>query len=103
MSGAAGEWLTRQGNVSGRHSSGDKKGGAGSAWSAWVHARRVIGRHHDHHLHPNGVNVCRADGSVRFISDFIELGTNGTAPGCLGVWDKLNLSNDGLPIDASKF
>jgi prepilin-type N-terminal cleavage/methylation domain-containing protein/prepilin-type processing-associated H-X9-DG protein len=54
-------------------------------------------------LHPSGVNVCLADGSVRFISDFIELGTNGTAPGCLGVWDKLNLSNDGLPIDASKF
>ena len=54
-------------------------------------------------LHPGGVNVCLADGSVRFISDFIELGTNGTPPACLGVWDKLNLSNDGLPIDASKF
>jgi prepilin-type processing-associated H-X9-DG protein len=54
-------------------------------------------------MHPGGVNVCLADGSVRFISDFVENGTNGTAPGCLGVWDKLNLSNDGQPIDASKY
>jgi prepilin-type N-terminal cleavage/methylation domain-containing protein/prepilin-type processing-associated H-X9-DG protein len=54
-------------------------------------------------MHAGGVNVCLADGSVRFISDFIELGTNGTPPACLGVWDKLNLSNDGQPIDASKF
>ncbi len=50
-----------------------------------------------------GVNVCLADGSVRFISDFIELGTAGTPPQCLGVWNKLNLSRDGLPIDASKY
>ena len=54
-------------------------------------------------MHASGVNVCLADGSVRFISDFIELGTSGTPPACLGVWDKLNLSNDGQPIDASKF
>ena len=54
-------------------------------------------------LHPNGVNVCLGDGSVRFISDFVELGTSGTPPGCLGVWDKLNLSNDGQPLDSSKF
>jgi prepilin-type N-terminal cleavage/methylation domain-containing protein/prepilin-type processing-associated H-X9-DG protein len=54
-------------------------------------------------LHPNGVNVCLADGSIRFISDFIELGTGGTPPACLGIWDKINLSNDGQPVDASKF
>jgi prepilin-type N-terminal cleavage/methylation domain-containing protein/prepilin-type processing-associated H-X9-DG protein len=54
-------------------------------------------------LHVNGVNVCMADGSVRFISDFVETGTAGTPPGCLGIWDKLNLSNDGQPIDASKY
>jgi prepilin-type processing-associated H-X9-DG protein len=54
-------------------------------------------------LHSGGVNVCLADSSVRFISDFIELGTQGTPPASLGVWDKLNLSNDGQPIDASKF
>ncbi len=51
-------------------------------------------------LHVGGVNVCLADGSVRFISDFIETGTSQNS---LGIWDKLNLSNDGLPIDGSKF
>ena len=49
-------------------------------------------------LHSAGVNVCLADGSVRFISDFVELGTQGTPPACLGVWDKLMLANDGQPI-----
>jgi len=58
-------------------------------------------------MHTSGVNVCLADGSVRFISDFIELGVPAnpptTEPSILGVWDKLNLSNDGYSIDASKF
>jgi prepilin-type N-terminal cleavage/methylation domain-containing protein/prepilin-type processing-associated H-X9-DG protein len=54
-------------------------------------------------LHTSGVNVCFADASVRFISDFIETGTNGTPPACLGVWDKLNLSNDRQPLDPSKY
>ncbi len=58
-------------------------------------------------MHVGGVNVCFADGSVHFISEFIELGTNpGTTPPTdanLGVWDKLNLSNDRLPVDPSKF
>lgn len=54
-------------------------------------------------LHASGANVALADGSVRFISDFIELGSDGTPPSCLGVWDRLNLSYDGLPVDASKF
>jgi prepilin-type N-terminal cleavage/methylation domain-containing protein/prepilin-type processing-associated H-X9-DG protein len=54
-------------------------------------------------MHGGGVNVCFADASVRFISDFIELGTQGTPPACLGVWDKLNLSCDGLPLDVSKY
>ena len=51
-------------------------------------------------LHTAGVNTCFADGSVHWISDFIQLGTG---PGSLGVWDKLNLSNDGTPIDQSQY
>ena len=51
-------------------------------------------------LHNSGVNTCFADGSVHFISDFIQLGT---AANALGVWDKLLLSNDGLPVDGSSF
>ncbi len=54
-------------------------------------------------LHPNGINVCFADGRVRFISDFVETGTNGTPPGCLGVWDLLNLSNDRQPVNSSQY
>ncbi len=54
-------------------------------------------------MHNDGINVCLADGSVRFITDFVELGTPGTPPGCLGLWDKLNLSNDGQSIDGRKF
>ena len=60
-------------------------------------------------MHPGGVNTCFADGSVHWISDFVQLGlaigppgTNGSPP-TLGVWDKLNLSNDGQPIDATSF
>lgn len=54
-------------------------------------------------MHADGINVCLADGSVRFVSDFVELGTPGTPPACLGLWDKLNLSNDGQVVDGRKF
>jgi prepilin-type N-terminal cleavage/methylation domain-containing protein/prepilin-type processing-associated H-X9-DG protein len=68
-------------------------------------------------MHPGGVNVCFADGSVHFIPDSIELGTpnqsaaivatppgSGVAtPPALGVWDKLLLSNDGFPIPGNAF
>ena len=61
--------------------------------------------------HRSGVNVCLADGSVRFISDFVQLGTmpptGALTPaqiyGYLGVWDKLNLSNDGDTIETTQF
>ena len=70
-----------------------------SCWTEEPNDRQQTARS----MHAGGVNVCLADGSVRFISDFVQLGTPGTPPGCLGVWDKLNLSNDGQPIDASRF
>ncbi len=54
-------------------------------------------------LHADGVNVAFCDGSVRFISDFIERGIPGTPPKCLGLWDKLMLSNDGGAVDAGKY
>ncbi|HEY2146319.1 MAG TPA: DUF1559 domain-containing protein [Pirellulales bacterium] len=54
-------------------------------------------------LHADGVNVSFCDGSVRFIGDFIERGIPGTPPKCLGLWDKLMLSNDGGAVDASKY
>jgi hypothetical protein len=57
-------------------------------------------------LHRNGVNVVNCDGSVHFISDFVQKGYwTGAAPpgppGVMGVWDKLLLSNDHLPLDGS--
>ncbi len=55
-------------------------------------------------LHASGVNTCFADGSVHFLSDFIDHnGRNGTKPDCLSVWDKLNLSTDGQPIDPNSY
>ncbi len=51
-------------------------------------------------MHGGGVMTCFCDGSVHWISDFIQLGSGYSS---LGVWDKLNLSNDGFPIDASSF
>jgi prepilin-type N-terminal cleavage/methylation domain-containing protein/prepilin-type processing-associated H-X9-DG protein len=78
-------------------------------------------------MHSGGVNTCFADGSTHFITDGIETGTpnsssqivnavnqsqinqsTGTAspvapPAGLGVWDKLLLPNDGMPIPANAF
>lgn len=48
--------------------------------------------------HPGGVFVGMADGSVRFINDFIDISQNDYS-----VWNRLNLSQDGLPIDASSY
>ena len=60
-------------------------------WPNWQQTARS--------LHVSGVNTCFADGSVHYISDFIQTGTSMTQ---LSVWDKLNLSMDGQPIDASQ-
>jgi len=58
-------------------------------------------------MHPGGVIVCMADGSVRFISDFVQVtigsDTDANLFPNISVWDKLILSNDGLPIDASAY
>ncbi len=54
-------------------------------------------------MHAGGVNVCLCDGSIRFLSEFVELGTPGTPPKCLGIWDELLLSADGQTVDASRF
>jgi prepilin-type N-terminal cleavage/methylation domain-containing protein/prepilin-type processing-associated H-X9-DG protein len=63
-------------------------------------------------MHPGGVNVCFADGSVHFIPDSIELGQSNQGAAVipssptsakLGVWDKLLLSNDGFPIPGTAF
>jgi len=52
-------------------------------------------------LHPDGVNVCLADGSVQWISDFIQV-TGGTGS-AMSVWDRLIGSGDGEPISANAF
>ncbi len=55
-------------------------------------------------MHSGGVYVSMCDGSVQWINDFIEVGiTYGSPPQALGLWDKLNLSNDGQAIDSRKY
>jgi len=51
-------------------------------------------------MHPGGVHVAMADGSVHFISNYIQTGTSQTN---LGVWDLLNLSADSQPIATGSY
>lgn len=54
--------------------------------------------------HTGGVHVSMADGSVRFISNFIEKGTSWDLdPNDFLTWQRLNASADGMPLDASKY
>ncbi|MEN6405915.1 MAG: DUF1559 domain-containing protein [Thermoguttaceae bacterium] len=52
-------------------------------------------------MHPGGVNICLADGSVHWLSDSIEV--RPSTAGALSVWDRLMASADGLPIAAGKW
>ena len=52
-------------------------------------------------MHPDGVNVCFADGSIHWISDYIQ--ASPSYPSALSVWDRLMLSADGQPVDSSAF
>jgi prepilin-type N-terminal cleavage/methylation domain-containing protein len=51
-------------------------------------------------LHPGGVTICLADGSVHFLSDNVQ--TSGSFGPCdpLVAWDRLICSGDGEPLPA---
>jgi hypothetical protein len=51
--------------------------------------------------HEGGIFICRADGGVQFLSDFIQLGSS--VGSTMALWDRLNAAADGLVVDASKF
>jgi prepilin-type N-terminal cleavage/methylation domain-containing protein len=51
-------------------------------------------------MHRGGVHVALVDGSVQWMSDFIE--TSGSS-NIYSVWDKLNLAADGTTIDVDAF
>ena len=50
-----------------------------NSWANWQQTARS--------LHAGGVTVCLADGSVRFIADFVNVGLG---PDNLGIWDRLS-------------
>jgi len=51
-------------------------------------------------MHQGGVHSCFADGSIHWLSDFIEVSST---PNYASAWDRLMLSSDGLPVDTSAF
>lgn len=52
-------------------------------------------------MHVGGVNTCFADGSIHWISDYIQAYPSSST--ALSVWDKLMCSADGQSIGASQF
>ncbi|QDT00937.1 DUF1559 domain-containing protein [Adhaeretor mobilis] len=55
--------------------------------------------------HQGGLFVCFVDGSVHWISDDIEIRIDGISenPPYASVWDRLNLSADGHPLNSDQF
>ncbi len=51
-------------------------------------------------MHVGGINCIFADGSVRWVNDYVEVSTS---INYMSVWDKLNLSMDGTPIAANSY
>ncbi len=56
-------------------------------------------------MHPGGVFVAMADASGRFISDYVEKGNQWEILNFNDylTWQRLNASNDGLPLDGGKY
>lgn len=52
-------------------------------------------------MHLNGVYVAMADGSVRWITDFINV--TPSYPGSLSVWDRLMVSKDGQAVATDQY
>jgi hypothetical protein len=52
--------------------------------------------------HVGGVFAAMCDGSVQFISDFVDIGQETTGLSCkpqnFGVWQRLNCPDDGFPV-----
>ena len=53
-------------------------------------------------MHSGGVNVAFCDGSIHWISDYIQVVSSGGTSN-LSVWDRLNASADGQPITGNEF
>lgn len=66
--------------------------------SQWNFSAQVISRS----LHPGGVFASMCDGSVQFVSDFVDIGgqTEGVrcAESVFGVWQRLTCPDDGLVV-----
>ena len=56
-------------------------------------------------MHAGGVHVCLTDGSVQWISDYIDVasGDYSQSPARTSVWDRLNLSADSDIVPANAF
>jgi prepilin-type N-terminal cleavage/methylation domain-containing protein/prepilin-type processing-associated H-X9-DG protein len=52
-------------------------------------------------MHVGGVNTCFADGSVHWISDYIQ--AYPSSPTSLSVWDRLMCSADGMPVSGGEY